>query len=63
MSLPPDLKLISIWQSATWGAGHIGDAIQSTKKQDATQVTKDLGEALILLHKASAEIQQILAIR
>jgi hypothetical protein len=63
MSSPQDLQLTKIWESATWGAGHIGDAIKSRRDDSAKDVTKDLGEALILLTKATAEIQQILATR
>jgi hypothetical protein len=58
---PPDLQLTAIWQNATWAAGHIGDAIKDRRDNPNQDVTKDLGEALILLNKATAEIQQILA--
>lgn len=61
--MPLDLQLTKIWESATWGAGHIGDAIQSRREDPAKNVTKDLGDALILLTKATAEIQQLLATR
>ena len=56
-----DLQLTRIWESATWGAGHLGDAIRSRREDPQQDVKKDLGEALILLNKATAEIQQILA--
>ena len=60
---PPDLQLTRIWESATWGAGHLGDAIRTRRETPHQDVRKDLGEALILLTKATAEIQQILATR
>jgi len=56
-----DLTLMKIWENATFGAGWIGDAIKARKDGTKSDVTKELGEALILLDKSTAEIQQILA--
>ncbi len=56
-----DLKLVNIWQNSTWGAGFVGDAIAARREDPKQDVTKQLGEALVLLNKATAEIQQILA--
>jgi hypothetical protein len=57
----PNLQLVKIWENATHGAGYIGDAIKARREGPKVDVTKDLGEALILLNKATAEIQDILA--
>lgn len=63
MSNINELQLTSIWQATTWGAGHIGDAIKARRDDPSAAIKKDLGDALILLTKATAEIQQILATR
>ena len=57
------LRLTKIWENATWGASHVGDAIRSLKHEPSKDIRKDLGDALVLLNKASAKIQQILATR
>ena len=57
------LHLTRIWENSTWGAGHIGDAIHALKNDPKADIHKHLGEALILLSKATAEIQQHLATR
>ena len=59
----PDLQLTRIWESATWAAGYLGDAIRARRDHPQQDVRKDLGEALILLNKSTAEIQQLLATR
>lgn len=56
-----DLKLTSIWMNSTWGAGFIGDAIKAQKEDPSQDVVKELGEALVLLDKATGAIQNILA--
>ena len=56
-----DLQLAKIWESATWGAGHVGDAIKARRDDPEKDITKDLGEALMLFDKATAGIQEILA--
>lgn len=56
-----DLQLTQIWQDATWGAGCVGDAIKACRENPDQNVLKDLGEALLLLDKATSSIQQILA--
>jgi hypothetical protein len=56
-----DLTLTSIWQNATWGAGCIGDAIKAKKEDPDHDATKELGDALVLLDKATGAIQNILA--
>jgi hypothetical protein len=55
--------LIAIWERATWGAGYLGDAIRDSREDPKHDVTKSLGEALILLTKATAEIQHLLSQR
>lgn len=62
-NLDSDLHLTRIWQNATWGASHVGDAIKSLKDDPTREITKDLGDALVLLNQATAQIQQILATR
>ena len=57
------LELLKIWKDATFGAGYIGDALKARKDDSKKDVTKELGEALILLNKATSKIQQILATR
>ena len=61
--MPNDLELVRIYERSTWGAGFICDAIQALRDDPSKDVTKDLGEALLLLTKAAAEIQQILSVR
>lgn len=61
--MSPTLNLTAIWENSTWAAGYVGDAILARREDTKKDVTKELGEALILLTKATAEIQQILATR
>lgn len=56
-----DLQLVKIWENATYGAGYVGDAIKSRREDPKQDVTKELGEALLDLEKATAEIRKILA--
>ena len=60
---PKDLQLTKIWEHSTWGASHIGDAINALRDEPTADIKKHLGEALLLLNRATAEIQQILATR
>lgn len=63
LDLASDLTLTRIWQNATWGASHVGDAIRSLKEDPKADTRKDLGEALLKLNEATASIRQILATR
>lgn len=56
-----ELQLTQIWKDATWGAGYVGDAIKARRENPSQDVLKELGESLVLLDKATAAIQQILA--
>ncbi len=56
-----DLHLVKIWENATWGAAFVSDAIKARQEDPKADLTKHLGESLVLLDKATAEIQQILA--
>ena len=56
------LALTSIWQKATWGAGHIGDAIQKSKGP-TLPIRDDIAAAEALIAKAHLEIKQLLADR
>lgn len=59
--MPADLQLVKIWEHATFGAGFVGDAIKARRDDPKQDVTKELGEALLDLEKATAEIRKILA--
>jgi hypothetical protein len=61
--MTPDIQLTSIWERTTWATGYLADAIKARRDAPTADVTKDLGEALILLTKTTAEIQQLLATR
>jgi len=55
--------LTSIWQKATWSAGHIGDAIRDQKQDRTCPIRAHLVEAEALLAKAHLELKQLLADR
>lgn len=56
-----DINLVKIWENTTWGAAFVSDAINARREDPKADLTKHLGEALMLLDKATGEIQQILA--
>lgn len=56
-----DLELTEIWQSLTWAAGHIGDAIKARKDDDTAPVTDHLAKAQSLANKGTLRLRQVLA--